>query len=143
MPALVIFTLAGSSYWGYHDPLTWERAAVYLAGFLSLLLGIEALIGIMREALRAGRFPTFLLLTFIYQKVCLAGVYLAAFAITANEYIPLIPFFPEWLVYGTLIAAVVSNSVVNITLKLGRNRGWLDVEVDPVPLRSILEPGKT
>ena len=136
MPLIVIgFVVLAAINQAVHTKLTWELLIVYGVGATSLLLGTWALIQLARYS--QGRYPSFLILSFIYHKLALAVLFVAIFMFAANRFVPWFPHFPEALTYPLLVGSVAATAILNGVLFHGRTRGWLEEEVDPMPFRAL------
>jgi hypothetical protein len=128
--------------------LSWERPLVYAIGMFSLILGVWALVQIARVS--GGRI-SFLLLSFIWQKVMLSGTFFAVFALAANQMIIWFPAMPEAFLFPLLVSTIAATAIVNVALFLGRpriakdgtvHRGFIYKQVDPVPFRPLYHAWK-
>lgn len=120
----------------FRDELTWERVVIYGTATVALMFGAWALIQMAR--LSRGGYPSFLLLTFIYQKITLTLVFGVITMIQIAEHMPEFPHPPEGTLYPILVGSIIATSCVNIVLFFGRTRGWLEMPVDPMPFRSYI-----
>lgn len=120
---------------------TWELPIVYAFAALSFPFGIVALCLMAYYSVR--RYPSFILYTFIMQKICNELLFLSATMIGYNRYISEVPTFPPTIAYPLLTASVTATAIVNFVLWWGRKRGWLEAEVDPVPFRQFVQGIRT
>lgn len=116
--------------------LTWERPASYLAGFLFLMAGIATLIKMMRVP--AGEHSTVFTLSFFYEKVPLAILFVALVDRALYELYPgVFLFLGEDVLFALFVACVTTIAVANSVLTLGYAWGYLEEEADPVPFRPV------
>lgn len=133
MPISLIVFLVMIFLYERGDYPKWERPAVYLFAMICTIYGIAALMQMVRYSL--GRYPSFFILIFIYQKAFWEFTMIAATFISLAELAPFLPVPPRKIVLPVFMSAIFARAVLDLSLYFGRKYGVLDVEADPVPFR--------
>lgn len=137
MPLTLIVFLIAIFLYERGDYPKWERPAVYVFAMICTAYGIVALVQIVRYSL--GRYPSFFILIFIYQKGFWEFTMVAAALIALADIDPSIPAPPTKIVLPIFMAAIFARSILDLCLYFGRKYGVLDVEADPVPFRQWMQ----
>lgn len=133
MPVSLIVFLAAVFLYERGDYPEWERPIIYLFAMIATGYGIAALIQIARYSL--GRYPSFFILIFIYQKAFWFVTMAAVVLIALNDIAPAVPAPRDEMVLPIFMAAIFARAVLDLSLYFGRKYGVLEVEADPVPFR--------
>lgn len=132
--SILVFLAIVLYYEQFRDP-QWERIFVYVFGVIATLFGIIALVQIARYSF--GRYPSFFILIFIYQKVFWGLTMVAATLLALDDIAPKVPAPPTDFVLPVFMAAIFSRAILDFALYFGSKYGFLDEQADPVPFRFL------
>lgn len=136
IPLLILVGMIFAVVSAHDGFIGWERNILYQVTAISALLGGWALFQMAR--LSHGQYPSVFLVTLIYQKVFLFIFWQTATIITYHAPSSPVENAGALIAYAFLLDSSVTMVIVNLILFFGRKRGWLEHQVDPMPIRSLL-----